>query len=43
MLAALIAKGKSVLWDEGHIERGYEDLDLRLKELGAEIKKVNDD
>lgn len=43
MLAALIAKGKSVLWDEGHIERGYEDLDLRLKELGAEIKRVNDD
>lgn len=42
MLAALLAKGESVLLDEGHIERGYEDLDLRLKELGAEIKKIND-
>ncbi len=43
MLAALLAEGKSVLLDEGHIQRGYEDLDLRLKELGAEIKRVNDD
>lgn len=43
MLAALIAKGQSTLYDEGHIQRGYEDLDLRLKELGAEIKKINHD
>jgi len=41
MLAALLAEGKSVLLDEGHIQRGYEDLDLRLKALGAEIKKVD--
>lgn len=40
ILAALAAKGESVLYDDGHIERGYEDLHLRLKELGAEIKKV---
>jgi UDP-N-acetylglucosamine 1-carboxyvinyltransferase len=42
-LAALIAKGKSILWDEGHIERGYEGLDLRLKELGAQIEKISHD
>jgi len=42
MLAALMAKGQSTLWDDGHIQRGYEDLDLRLKALGAQIKKVND-
>lgn len=41
MLAALIAKGESVLIDDSHIERGYEDLDIRLKALGAQIRKVN--
>ena len=25
--------------DSGHIERGYEDLDSRLRELGAEIER----
>jgi len=40
MLAALIAKGKSILLDDGHIQRGYEDLDLRLKELGADIQRI---
>jgi UDP-N-acetylglucosamine 1-carboxyvinyltransferase len=39
MLAALIAQGQSVLLDDGHIQRGYEDLDLRLRELGAEIRR----
>jgi UDP-N-acetylglucosamine 1-carboxyvinyltransferase len=43
MLAALLAEGESVLLDEGHIQRGYEDLDLRLKELGAQIKRIDDD
>lgn len=40
-LAALIAKGKSTLSGIEHIKRGYEDLDLRLKELGADIKRVD--
>lgn len=40
MLAALIAKGKSVLIDSGHIQRGYEDLDVCLKKLGADIEKI---
>lgn len=40
-LAALIAKGKSVLEKIELIDRGYEDLDGRLRELGANIKRVN--
>lgn len=40
VLAALAAKGKSILHDDGHIERGYEDLHLRLGELGADIKRI---
>lgn len=42
MLAALIAKGESILLDDGHIQRGYEDLDIRFKELGAQIERVQD-
>lgn len=39
-VAALIAKGKSVLTNVEMIDRGYENLDGRLKELGAKIKRV---
>ncbi len=42
VLAALIAKGQSTLSDPGHIQRGYEDLDIRLRKLGADIKKIDD-
>ncbi len=37
LLAALSAEGESVVLDEGHIRRGYEDLDLCLEDLGASI------
>jgi len=39
-IAGLIAQGKTVLTDIDHIDRGYEDLDSRLVELGAKIKRV---
>lgn len=39
-MAALIAKGKSTLSGIKHIDRGYEELDIRLRELGADIKRV---
>ncbi len=40
VLAALIAKGASVLTDVFHIDRGYEHLDLKLKKLCANIRRV---
>lgn len=40
ILAALIAQGKSILIDDGHIQRGYEDLHLRLQALGSDIQKI---
>jgi UDP-N-acetylglucosamine 1-carboxyvinyltransferase len=40
-LAALIAKGESLLSGVEHIDRGYEDLDGRLKQLGAKIKRID--
>ncbi|MFC1711468.1 UDP-N-acetylglucosamine 1-carboxyvinyltransferase [Patescibacteria group bacterium] len=39
VLAGIIAKGKTVLENIEHIDRGYEDLDGRLVELGAEIER----
>ncbi len=35
--AGLAAEGETVVFDEGHIRRGYEDLDGDLRALGAEI------
>lgn len=39
--AALIAQGKSVITGVERIDRGYEDLDGRLRQLGADIKRVD--
>lgn len=43
VLAALSAKGESIIFGVEHLDRGYEQLDLRLKKLGADIERVNDD
>ena len=41
VIAALIAKGVSVLGGAEQIDRGYEKIDLRLRELGADIRRIN--
>lgn len=40
VIAALSAEGASVVDGVSHIERGYEDLHLKLSALGADIKKL---
>lgn len=40
LIAALSAEGKSVIQNIEQIDRGYENIDTRLKELGAEIVRV---
>lgn len=40
ILAALVADGKTELLGVDHIDRGYEDLDGRLRKLGAKIRRV---
>lgn len=40
VLAALVAKGKSVINQAELIERGYEDVALKLKGLGAQIERA---
>ncbi len=43
VLGALSAKGESVVFGLEHLDRGYEQLDLRLKKLGANIERVSDE
>jgi UDP-N-acetylglucosamine 1-carboxyvinyltransferase len=41
LLAALAAEGNSVIHNIGQIDRGYEQIDLRLQALGAGIERVD--
>lgn len=40
LIAALSAEGKSVIQNIEQIDRGYQDIDGRLRALGAEIKRI---
>jgi UDP-N-acetylglucosamine 1-carboxyvinyltransferase (EC 2.5.1.7) len=40
LIAALSAQGKSVIQNIEQIDRGYEQIDTRLRKLGANIKRV---
>ncbi len=39
ILAGLCAEGETLVSDDGHVERGYEDLDGQLRQLGASVEK----
>ena len=40
ILAALTAKGKSIINRIYHLDRGYENIEKKLKQIGAKIKRV---
>lgn len=40
LIAALSAEGKSVIHNIEQIDRGYQDIETRLKKLGADIKRI---
>ena len=42
LLAALAAKGQSTIRNIGQIERGYQDVDKKLRALGANITRVQE-
>lgn len=42
VIAALIAKGRSVIYGVEQLERGYEDFQTRLKMLGADIEMLEE-
>ena len=41
ILAALSAKGKSIINRIYHLDRGYENLEKKLKKVGARIRRIN--
>jgi len=40
LIAALSAKGRSIIHNAEQIDRGYQNIDIRLNELGAKIKRI---
>ncbi|PZG60173.1 UDP-N-acetylglucosamine 1-carboxyvinyltransferase [Staphylococcus aureus] len=42
ILAGLIADGKTSVTELNHLDRGYVDLHGKLKQLGADIERIND-
>ena len=41
ILAALTAKGKSVINRIYHLDRGYENIEMKLKRVGAKIRRIS--
>ena len=40
VIAAMIAEGESEIENIYQIDRGYEDIEARLKNLGADIERI---
>ncbi|HNF47502.1 MAG TPA: UDP-N-acetylglucosamine 1-carboxyvinyltransferase [Chitinophagaceae bacterium] len=40
LIAALSAEGKSIIQNIEQIDRGYQQIDVRLRKLGADIKRI---
>ena len=40
VLAGIISEGETVIHDIYHLDRGYEHIDTKLKNIGAELKRV---
>ena len=42
LIAALSAEGTSIINNIEQIDRGYEDIENRLRSLGAKIERIED-
>jgi UDP-N-acetylglucosamine 1-carboxyvinyltransferase len=40
LIAALSANGKSVIHNIDQIDRGYQDIEIRLNNIGADIRRI---
>ena len=40
LIAALCARGKTDIYNIRQIDRGYESIDVKLREMGAQIERV---
>ena len=43
VLAALAAEGETIISEVNHIERGYENMHIKLESLGADIERIEED
>lgn len=43
VVAGLVAEGRTTISGVEHIERGYESMEHKLRELGADIRRVDDE
>ena len=43
MLAALAAKGETEISGIELVDRGYEQLDAKLRQLGADVERIDDE
>jgi UDP-N-acetylglucosamine 1-carboxyvinyltransferase len=41
LIAALSAKGTSTIFNIEQIDRGYQDIDTRLRAIGAKIERID--
>ena len=41
ILAALTTRGKSIINRIYHLDRGYENIEKKLKRVGAKIRRIN--
>jgi UDP-N-acetylglucosamine 1-carboxyvinyltransferase len=42
LLAALAAEGRSIIRNVGQIDRGYEKVDQKLRQLGAQVERIRE-
>lgn len=42
VIAALVANGRSIISNVNHIDRGYERIEERLGQIGADIERVKE-
>mgnify|MGYP000174580355 FL=1 len=42
IIAGIIAEGKTEIYNLGHIDRGYENIEGKFKKLGANIERINE-
>ena len=41
IIAALIAKGKTIINRIYHLDRGYEQIERKLRSVGAKIRRIS--
>ena len=43
IIAGIVAKGKTEIYNLNHIDRGYENIEEKFRKLGAKIERVNEE